>query len=217
MLTIVDIAVATDDFPLGALLATDVEVIELQRTIPLGGAEAVVPYVWVSGGDPDDVEAAFRADPIVESVDRLAESDGRALYQLRWTDDADGFLGALVDADGDLLRAVGTGGEWDLRLQFRSREELRAFRTSAAAEGVGFTLRRLFNPTLPDEKGPLTPEQRAALVTAYEQGYYQVPRRRTQREVATLVGISGSSLSQRLRRGTANLIEHHLYTSDADV
>lgn len=215
MFTIVDIVVAADGLPLGDLpAATDAAEVELQRVVPVGPSAS--PYVWVTGGDVDEVEAAVRADPAVEAVDRLAASGDRHLYQVRWADDRDGLLGALVDADGELLRAVGTDGEWNLRLQFRSRGDLRAFRTGATEAGVSFDLRRLFNPSLPQEDDPLTAEQRAALRTAYEQGYYQVPRRRTQREVADLVGISGSSLSRRLRRGTAALIEHYLYPSDPD-
>lgn len=76
------------------------------------------------------------------------------------------------------------------------------------------TLRHIYNPTIPDEESTLSPQQRDALLTAYRQGYFEVPRRTTLSELADTVEISDSALSQRLRRGTGALVEQTLLADD---
>jgi predicted DNA binding protein len=76
---------------------------------------------------------------------------------------------------------------------------------------VLITLRWIYNPALPIEQGPLTPEQQAALVTAQNQGYFEVSRRITQSELAELIGISDRALSQRQHRDTSWLITEVIY------
>ncbi len=72
---------------------------------------------------------------------------------------------------------------------------------------VGFSLERPFDPAGPGTGVGLSAEQRHALVAAYEAGYFEVPRGVTQSELAGRLGIGGSALPKRLRRGTARLIE----------
>lgn len=61
-----------------------------------------------------------------------------------------------------------------------------------------------------ESERPVTPEQREVLVAAYEQGYFDQPRQVTQTELGQQFGISGRAVSNRLLRGTKNLISSNL-------
>ncbi len=56
----------------------------------------------------------------------------------------------------------------------------------------------------------LTPTQLEALHAALDAGYYDVPRGITLRELADRLGVSASSLSERIRRAEARLVRTHL-------
>ena len=61
-----------------------------------------------------------------------------------------------------------------------------------------------------DADAGLTDPQRAAVRTAYEMGYFEIPRTATLAEVAAELGISASSCSERLRRAQTHLVETHV-------
>ncbi|WP_435177750.1 helix-turn-helix domain-containing protein [Halorussus sp. AFM4] len=81
---------------------------------------------------------------------------------------------------------------------------------AAAAETVGVSLERVFPLGSEDDEAvaqrwDVTPAQEAALRTALEMGYFEVPREVTAREVADELGISKSAFLERLHRGQATL------------
>ncbi len=53
----------------------------------------------------------------------------------------------------------------------------------------------------------LTPQQRIAIVTAYEMGYFNQPRDSSLQAVADALGVSPSAASGRLRRGLQALVK----------
>lgn len=60
------------------------------------------------------------------------------------------------------------------------------------------------------DNGILTPTQLEALDAALEAGYYDIPRDITLRDLAESLGVSASSLSERIRRAEARLVRTHL-------
>ncbi len=209
MILIADISVPSDTFLLGRLLDDfpDTE-IELERLVSL--SETVVPLFWVNGDETAAIEQSLTVASETDSVQILTETDGQALLELRWNGDGDALIQALVAADADVLRAEGTADIWDFRLQFQSRDALVEFRQCCERNDVPVTLRRLYNPSVPADNGRLTDNQYEALVTAYERGYFEVPRAASMNQLAAEFGISDSALSQRLRRGTSALIAETL-------
>lgn len=213
MILIADISVPANVFALGQTLTDfpDVE-IELERIV--SGSEDVVSLFWVDSQgrqeSEDRITSALREDPLTESVRRLTRTGDRTLYEVYWGSDIDGILRTLIDTDTELLEAEGTAEVWDFRLQFRSRDELASFRQNCRSKDISVTLRRLYNPSVPEDDSRLTDNQYEALVTAYEQGYFEVPRATSMDELATEFGISDSAFSQRIRRGSSTLISETL-------
>ena len=56
----------------------------------------------------------------------------------------------------------------------------------------------------------LTDRQRDVLETAYEMGYYEVPRKASSDTVAAELGLEVSTVTEHLQRAERNLLSHHL-------
>jgi len=68
MSTIAEFTVPSGDFALHHALAAAPEVIvEIERVVATLG-DRVMPYFWVSGGDTDAFEAAFKEDTSIHTV-----------------------------------------------------------------------------------------------------------------------------------------------------
>jgi predicted DNA binding protein len=63
----------------------------------------------------------------------------------------------------------------------------------------------------------LTTKQRETLVTALEEGYYEVPQEVTMSELADQMGISQQALSKRFHIGHRNLITSTLTINSSDA
>lgn len=205
MIVITDVSVPADAFPLGRVLDEyrDIE-IELERLVPL--SDALIPLFWVDDGTADRIEATLEADDLTKSVQRLTQTGSRVLYEIEWEPDINGLIEALQETDARILEAEGTADVWDFRLQFPTHNALSAFRDACDAKDIPLTLRRLYNPALPEEGGKLSALQHEALMTAYQGGYYEIPRSVAMASLADQLGITDSAFSQRLRRGTGSLI-----------
>lgn len=81
---------------------------------------------------------------------------------------------------------------------------------AAAGETVGVTLQRIYPLGGEDDqpvadRWPFTTAQEEAMRTAYEMGYFAVPRDADASDVADALGVSKSAFLERLRRGQAAL------------
>lgn len=207
-------AVAPEGFALGQALAEVPEMeVEAER-IAATSTHWVMPCLWAAGGDFDAFDAALEADPSVEAVVERERFDDEAFYQVVWSDDVVRHVDAALDMEATILHAEVSNGEWHLRVRFVSRDQLEAFRTYLDDEGLGFRLRNLTETTSPrQERGGLTAAQRDALVTAVEDGYFDIPRSTSMARIAEALGISEQAASERIRRGTARLVDHVLTTA----
>lgn len=177
----------------------------------------VMPCLWVASDDSDAVAEAFRNDPTINSIVESADFEDETYYQVEWADSVKAQFDAYLDMKASILAASASSSGWRLRVRFASREQFDALRDHLTDQGHSFELRELVEPGSPRQsQGGLTPDQRNALVTALEHGYYDVPRDITARELADELDMSHQALSSLLRRGTANLVESLLKTSESD-
>ena len=161
------------------------------------------------------VDTALRSDPGVGTVECFGERTDGWRYRVTWERSPRQLIQRLVAADVTLLSAQGRGGEWKFRLLAPNREGIRRAhdimddldcgaecRSILTSEGEGST------------HSALTNEQREALVTAFEVGYYAIPREVTADEVADELGISHQALSERFRRAYHQLVETALVVTE---
>lgn len=206
------VEIPVEDFALGTALATRPGVrIRLERVVPIGSA--VVPYLWVSNAEVGEVEAALRTESDIESVSVVDAVNGDILVRVEWRTGIAGLLPALVENGATILEAVGEGDTWTMQLRFDDHTELSAFYRQCVDRGISLDLENVHNPG--HHEGPglgssLTDTQYETLVTAVENGYFEVPRRINLTELAIEMDVSDTAVSQRLRRGIASLLEETL-------
>lgn len=205
MSLLADVHVAGPDLLLAGTIAA---VPEATFSVVFQGGTDVV-FVAVEGGDADAVVEAVEADPTVTDAALTAESDDRHMLRVRPAGDVPELSSVLAEMGVRVVHNRSDGDGWLLRLELPGREHLGELRSYCEAAGVDFRLERLFRPGEPastDEFG-LTDEQRATLRTAFAEGYFEVPRRASQRDLAAALGVSESAVSQRLRRAVGTLVE----------
>lgn len=56
----------------------------------------------------------------------------------------------------------------------------------------------------------LTNRQREVVETAYDEGYYEVPREASTTDLASELGVDSSTVAEHLQRAERNLLSHHL-------
>jgi len=137
----------------------------------------------------DDERSRLYRVTLVSTVDHLPEDAG-----------VDGVIRDVrIEPDGIYVTAY-----------VADRTQLVRIREFLAERDIDMQVERLYEATDDRSEGLLTDEQLAALATAYEMGYFDVPREATQADVATALDISPASLSERLKRGQQRLLERYL-------
>lgn len=205
MSIVAEFSIPPEAVPSGRTLTTLPEAtIQLERIVPSN--ERILPFFWVFNADASAVLESLQAEPEIESVELLAKIDDRALFQAEWTPDA-AIIKGIKTLRATILEAQGTASEWLFQVRAEDRERLSAFRQLFTDQGIPVEVRRIYNFAELVETGrPLTPGQREMLVAAYESGYFDQPRQVTQEDLGERFGITGRAVSNRLRRGTRNLI-----------
>lgn len=213
MVVIADITVPASAFELGRVLDEFPEIqIDLERIVPLH--DSIIPLFWITGGDDGKIKATLQQDSQVNDVTELTMADEQTLFEVQWSPNIDGIIQALINSEAKILEATGTADEWEFRLRFSTHEDLSRFNMALTEENIPVTLRHMYNPTLPREESPISPEQDEAIRTAFEGGYFEVPRGSTVSELAAEMGISDSAFSQRLRRGLSTVVGERLFADE---
>lgn len=203
-----EFGVPTDAFILEMALGRFPDVtVEFERFTPTNSRS--LPYLWVTDGSTPEFGEAIANDPQVARVRTVTAFDEGTLYRVDWTPQEDELLHWFTnnDIDAVLLQSRGRDGEWSLKVRFPSRAKLAEFWAYLRNENVDHRVIHLHDLTSPKlGQYDITRKQREALVRAVELGYFEIPREATLEEVATALGISSKSASERLRRGHKNLV-----------
>lgn len=200
------------DLPLMSTLEATGVRLDLEQAVA-EDPERPVLFVWASGGDLDEFEAAAAADDSVDDVTQVEDLDGRRLYRIQVSERTEKPLYPVDDRmEASRLDVTSTADGVAARLRFPDRETLSAFQPRVEARGIDVTLRGVYSeadPVLTDEFG-LSSKQRQALLTAVELGYYDVPRAAPLSDVAAELGVSTQAASERLRRGINTFVRNAL-------
>ncbi|WP_227380688.1 helix-turn-helix domain-containing protein [Haladaptatus halobius] len=214
MPTIVEFTVPADAFPLGQIFQKfpDVEV-ELERIIPT--KRAIVPYFWVWGSDVEAIPDRFEGHPAVEMIELVDTVPSGGLFRGEWDLTVNSIFTGIADMDVILLSALGTEREWEFQLRADDNDAITQFQQYCREHDIPLTVTRLYalSEMRSGEVYQITSAQEAALIRAFEAGYFNSPREATLEEIAQDFNISRQSLADRLRRGHRNLIANTLIDS----
>ncbi|XVH32115.1 helix-turn-helix domain-containing protein [Haloferacaceae archaeon DSL9] len=206
-----EVSIDAENFALGRTLREMPHATGEIERLATHSREWVMPFLWVENCDFSAFESTMRRDPTVEAVDLIDADSATGVFSVHWSSDVQELIDAIVDQHGIMLKAAFRDRAWHLKLRFIDEPQLREFKSYFDQRGAPFEIRRLHrNPKLKQLEFDLTPAQYEVLVTGLERGYFEVPRRTQISELADELGISTNSVSQRLRRATAALVESTL-------
>lgn len=209
MTVIADYTVAARALALGRAAAegTQVELVQL-----LDSGPAPLAYFWTWGGSEESFERALAEQEAVEGLRLVDDAADRQLYRGEYRLAGDTLLKGIVEYDGVVLEAQGDGEEWEMLLRFPDSDAFREFQRTAVDEEVA-TVDSVYGGADParSTNTELTRRQRETLITAYRQGYFDIPRKITLVDLAEELGISDQAVSERLRRGEAKLVGSQLF------
>lgn len=203
------------DFPLSAVFEDLAgATIELDRVVPT--TDAVVPYLWIYGGDAGDLTTDLSADAGIDDVTLVDELNDHFIVRVTWNLDHESILTAIVETDIVLLSGVGSEERWTFEVRASERDELSAFQTYCRDHDIPMELTQLHELSRLDSKDEydLTDGQRQVLELAYASGYFDSPRAATQGDIAAELGVSRQAVSSRLQRGLRRLLADTVATPD---
>jgi predicted DNA binding protein len=212
---VIELTIPTEKFALPEMFesAPDATV----ETVPIAahGPQGSMSFLSVASSPVDRVDDAIRSDGTTDDVARIARSKDRQLYRVSWRARIRIVLSELLQSDGSLLCAWSTADRWNLRFLFPERESISVICEDWQQHGIDPSVQRVVDVT--GKPGfaemELSQCQHDTLLTAYEMGYYDVPRGVTLEGVAEELQVSHQALSERLRRGHRNLIRTTLCES----
>lgn len=175
-------------------------VIEIERVVATG--DVLTPYFWVTGCDRSAFERAASEDPSVEDLRHLDTYENAAFYRADWTNRTEAINFAYTAVDAIIVEATGKHGEWELRIRFDDGARVREFNEYCRENGIDYVLEHLYDEEgdRPGAQFGLTEKQADALMTAWELGYFEEPRRVTLAEVGEELGVAKQTVAHRLRR-----------------
>jgi predicted DNA binding protein len=164
---------------------------------------------WFEQPDTDTLRRSLEEDHTVDSFSVIVEDEQRLTVLIEYTDEVMLVTPVIVDLGGLTVESRSYSNGWMIHVQLHDHQALFALNEYAKENDIHLDILELHQNEERDERSEfgLTEAQREALVSAYVQGYYDVPRRTTLKELASTLDISLTAVSGRLRRGSARLIE----------
>lgn len=182
----------------------NIEVITQSNTDP--GA-TVFPFL-IDYADRRELERALDADATVDRYELVDWTDGTGIYYIEHTAETELISSIVTQVNGFLMHTETRGAGWLVRLLLPDREALNAVWEYAREHDITLDIIEIYGNDDVDGEASygLTDEQRAALVLAYQRGYFSEPREVSLDGVAAEMGLSSTAMSGRLRRGMRNLV-----------
>lgn len=212
----VSVTVPAKDFVLGQLLREH-SISGLRLDSLVSFEESLTPYLRMAEADIETVRRGLRSDPDIDTFEVLDTGNEGVLVRVKWSSSADEFVEGLTESQAVITEAASGGFSWSLELRFPDHDRLSEFHAWCLDRGIDLLVEEVYRTNgVRDDEDALTDVQQETLLTAFELGYFEVPRNVTLTELAEELDISDSAVSQRLRRGMATLVARHGTTSESE-
>lgn len=196
---------------LSELPDVDVSVVQDARTDP----EHDISVIQFEGGEMEDLRPVLEDDHTVRSVEPMPGFEDQKLLGIEFAPEAMLLNPDVTDQDGFVIEARGANVEegprgWHERWLLPDGDALRTIWQNARENGFDFDVIDLdqhgrANPDV-RRSDVVTDQQREALVTALEGGYFTEPREMSLEELAEVLDLSSTATAGRLRRGMKSLV-----------
>lgn len=216
MSVIVEFTCTDSAFPFGRMFTDSPGMtVELEAIVPTD--TAVVPYLWVNGEQYEEFEVRVRQNEHVAEFVALDRLEDAVLYRIDWIRHSGDLLEGIEVTRGVVLEASRNEG-WTFRLRFPNHDNVSQFYNYCMQNNITIDITRSFTLTEKTEFGyqfDLSQEQREALLLGLRHGYFDTPSQTSLDELAAELGISSQAMSNRIRRGTKQVLGEALLSTTA--
>lgn len=212
MCLIVEATLPVSQFALhGTLTEVPDAQFEIMRTAA-GGADNPIPFLWGTTDEDVSLPEVLREDPSTKTVEVMSELDGEYLLRIEWQARTRVIM-HILEENATIIDAVGKNDTWWFRLLFPEQESVSSTFEFWEGYDIDLELKRVPQPSGSFRRGQLglTEKQYEMIMSAYDKGYYAVPRGTNLKELARQLDISHQALSERLRRGHETLVANMLH------
>ena len=218
MSVILEFTIEHEEFTLGQVLAGPPDMhIELERIVPTGNS--IMPFLWVTGDDFETFEQNVTAHEFVDEILALDTVEDSTLYRIKWRGSHNDLIRGINDVDGTILEGH-ANDTWHFRLRFPDHDALSRFHNFCTDHGLTIHIVRTFTETERTEsvrQFGLSQEQREALILGLRRGYFDTPSQVSLNDLADELGISQQAMSNRVRRGTKQVLSEALLSTATDL
>lgn len=210
MSVIADVSVAPSALPLGEMLLSDpVSRIEFERAVHF--STQPVQFVWITSTSPNEAVSRIRSLDSVAGVQLYGSVENSSLVRVEWSPDfPTDFVRLLSERGIVVLEAVGEHRAWSLRLRGPEDGSLQRLYDDCTSAHIQFEIEQLHTVPSPMRGCAMTDKQFDAVTAAFEEGFFDVPRRTTLGELSDRFDISEQALSKLIRRGVRSVLSEHL-------
>lgn len=217
MSVILEFTTEQEEFMLGQVLVGRPHMhIELERIVPTG--TSVMPFLWVTGDDFETFEQKVAAHEFVDdllALDKIADS---TLYRIKWQGSHNDLIRGITEVDGTILEGR-ADEKWHFRLRFPDHDALSRFHNFCTDNEITIHIVRTYTETERTESVKqfgLSQEQREALILGLQRGYFDTPSQVSLNDLADELDISQQAMSDRIRRGTKQVLSEALLSTAPD-
>ncbi|WP_440772831.1 helix-turn-helix domain-containing protein, partial [Natronorubrum sp. DTA28] len=179
----------------------------------------IMPFLWATGDDFDTFEQKVADHPYVDEFLAIDKVENSTLYRGLWVGDHDDLIKGIVDAEGTILEGHSDTDKWEFHLRLQDHDKLSKFYNFCTDRDISIHIVRTFTVTERTEsikKYGLSHEQREALILGLREGYFDTPSKASLNDLAETLGISQQAMSNRMRRGTEQVLSEALLSTSAD-
>ncbi|MCL9814718.1 helix-turn-helix domain-containing protein [Natranaeroarchaeum aerophilus] len=209
MAVLADVSVAPSAFPLGELLTSEpVARIEFERAVQFGSCPT--QFCWVTADTPHEVRSQIQSLDSIADAQVYGSVEHSLLVCVEWAPDfRTEFVRMLSERGIAVLEAVGADRMWSLRLRAPDDAALGQLYDDCTASSIQFEIEQLYARSGSGRCSPMTDKQSEAVTAAFENGFFDVPRRTTLGELSEQFDVSEQALSKLIRRGVHAVLSEH--------
>ncbi|QSG03691.1 Transcriptional regulator, contains HTH domain [Natranaeroarchaeum sulfidigenes] len=183
--------------------------IEFERAVHF--STQPVQFLWITSTSPDETISRIRSLDSVVGALPYGSVENSSLVRVEWSPDFHtDFVRLLSERGIVVVEAVGEHRSWSLRLRGPDDGSLRRLYDDCTSSHIQFEIEQLHTVPGPMRGCAMTDKQLEAVTAAFEEGFFDVPRRTTLGELSDRFDISEQALSKLIRRGVRSVLSEHL-------
>ena len=195
-----------------------IETVTLRREYELVKPPDTTIFFVAAIGSGSRLRDLLEGDDTITNPRKVVEFGDRTIYSVEVATSLVPVPPTFTEVNGYVLDAESRGTGWCIRSHLPDRAAIVTLKDYYQERDVSFRVVRLHDADGIEQlaSAGLSEKHRDLLLTALYSGYYDIPRRASQGDLADQLEVSTSAISKQLRRAISQLIVSSLSPEDTN-